>query len=119
MIYLDNAATSFPKAPGVGQATMDFIANDAANPGRAGHRMAVAAEQMLDALRLKLTRLCNGADHERMVFTMNGTDALNIANQGRGGCLFRKRRRAARGDHGAGTQLGQSPAAGSWPTRAR
>ena len=82
MIYLDNAATSFPKAPGVGQATMDFIANDAANPGRAGHRMAVAAEQMLDALRLKLTRLCNGADHERMVFTLNGTDALNIAIKG-------------------------------------
>ena len=82
MIYLDNAATSFPKAPGVGKATADFIANDAANPGRAGHRMAVAAEQMLDGLRLKLTRLFNGADQERMVFTLNGTDALNIAIKG-------------------------------------
>lgn len=82
MIYFDNAATSFPKAPGVGEAAAAFIANDAANPGRAGHRMAVAAEQMLDALRLKLTRLCNGADHERMVFTLNGTDALNIAIKG-------------------------------------
>ncbi len=82
MIYLDNAATSFPKAPGVGEATAAFIANDAANPGRAGHRMAVAAEQALDALRLKLTRLFNGASHERMVFTLNTTDALNIAIKG-------------------------------------
>lgn len=82
MIYLDNAATSFPKAPGVGQAAADFIAKDAANPGRAGHRMAVAAEQMLDGVRLKLTRLFNGKSHERMVFTLNGTDALNIAIKG-------------------------------------
>ena len=36
MIYFDNAATSFPKAPQVGKAMADFIANDAANPGRAG-----------------------------------------------------------------------------------
>ncbi|MEM9108814.1 MAG: aminotransferase class V-fold PLP-dependent enzyme [Planctomycetota bacterium] len=82
MIYLDNAATSFPKAPGVGEAAADFIAKDAANPGRAGHRMAVAAEEMLDRVRLKLTRLVNAPTHERMVFTLNGTDALNIAIKG-------------------------------------
>jgi cysteine desulfurase family protein len=82
MFYLDNAATSFPKAPGVAEATAAFIANDAANPGRAGHRMAVAAEQMLDSLRLKLARMFNVAEHERIVFTLNGTDALNIAIKG-------------------------------------
>ena len=82
MIYLDNAATSFPKAPGVADATAKFIREDAANPGRAGHRMAVAAEGMLDSLRLKLTRLVNGTDPERMVFALNGTDALNIAIKG-------------------------------------
>ncbi len=82
MIYLDNAATSFPKAPGVGEAAAAFIANDAANPGRAGHRMAVAAEEMLDRVRLKLARLVNAPSHERMVFTLNGTDALNIAIKG-------------------------------------
>lgn len=82
MIYLDNAATSFPKAPGVGPATAAFIANDAANPGRAGHRMAVAAEEMLDRVRLKLARLVNAPTHERMIFTLNGTDALNIAIKG-------------------------------------
>ncbi len=82
MIYLDNGATSFPKAPGVAQAMADFIANDAANPGRAGHRMAVAAEQMIDDVRLKLSRMLNGESPERMIFTLNGTDALNIAIKG-------------------------------------
>ncbi|MEM6458699.1 MAG: aminotransferase class V-fold PLP-dependent enzyme [Planctomycetota bacterium] len=82
MIYLDNAATSFPKAPGVGEAAAKFVAEDAANPGRAGHRMAVAAEAMLDGVRLKLARMIGAADRERVVFTMNGTDALNIAIKG-------------------------------------
>lgn len=82
MIYLDNAATSFPKAPGVGEAAAEFLAKDAANPGRAGHRMAVAAEEMLDRVRLKLARLVNAPSYERMVFTLNGTDALNIAIKG-------------------------------------
>lgn len=82
MIYLDNAATSFPKAPGVAEAAAKFIQHDAANPGRAGHRMAVAAEAMIDRVRLKLARLVNAPTHERMVFTLNGTDALNIAIKG-------------------------------------
>ena len=82
MIYLDNAATSFPKAPGVIEAVSKFIAEDAANPGRAGHRMSQAAEEMLNRVRLKLTRLINAPSHERMVFTLNGTDALNIAIKG-------------------------------------
>lgn len=82
MIYLDNAATSFPKAPGVIEVISKFIAEDAANPGRAGHRMSQAAEEMLDRVRLKLTRLVNAPDHKRMIFTLNGTDALNIAIKG-------------------------------------
>ncbi len=82
MIYFDNAATSFPKAPGVGHAMAQFLAHDAANPGRAGHRMAVAAERMLDDTRLKLARLFDGSDPQRMVFAMNCTDALNMAIKG-------------------------------------
>ncbi len=82
MIYLDNAATSFPKAPGVAQAMSAFLAQDAANPGRAGHRMAVVAERMIDDARLKLTRLLGGQDPARMIFTLNGTDALNMAIKG-------------------------------------
>jgi cysteine desulfurase / selenocysteine lyase len=82
MIYFDNAATSFPKPPQVAEAMTRFLAEDAANPGRAGHRMAVRAEQMLDGVRLKLTRLVDGADPRRMIFALNGTDALNIAIKG-------------------------------------
>jgi len=82
VIYFDNAATSFPKPPEVGKAMARFLAEDAANPGRAGHRMAVKAEGMLDDARLKLARLFNIADSHRVIFTMNGTDALNIAIKG-------------------------------------
>lgn len=82
MIYFDNAATSFPKPAAVGDAMVRFLAEDAANPGRAGHRMAVRAEAMLDEVRLKLTRLFNAADHHRMIFAMNCTDALNMAIKG-------------------------------------
>ncbi len=82
MIYFDNAATSFPKAPGVAEAMSAFLANDAANPGRAGHRMAVAAEKMLDDVRLKLTRMVNGSDPRRLIFAMNCTDAINMAIKG-------------------------------------
>lgn len=82
MIYLDNAATSFPKAPGVADAMQRFIAEDAANPGRAGHRMAVEAERQLDDARLRLTRLFGGDDPNRMIFSMNCTDALNMAIKG-------------------------------------
>jgi len=82
MIYFDNAATSFPKAPGVNEAMVKFLSEDAANPGRAGHRMAVAAEQMLDNVRLKLSRLFEADEPDRMVFALNGTDALNMAIKG-------------------------------------
>ena len=79
VIYLDNAATSWPKPPVVTTAMGEFLAHEAANPGRAGHRMAVAAEKMLDRVRKELTEFVGGTDLHRLVFTMNCTDALNIA----------------------------------------
>lgn len=82
MIYLDNAATSWPKPDCVSETMTKFLATDAANPGRSGHRMAVAAERMLDDLRMELVRLFDAKDHERMILCMNGTDALNIAIKG-------------------------------------
>lgn len=81
-IYLDNGATSFPKAPGVAEAMTKFLATDAANPGRSGHRMAKNAEAMLERVRLKLCRFVNGPAPERVAFTLNCTDALNIAING-------------------------------------
>jgi cysteine desulfurase family protein len=82
MIYLDNAATSWPKPQSVIDEMARFLAEDAANPGRAGHRMAVAAERKLDDVRTQLNTLFNGAGPERVILCMNGTDALNMAIKG-------------------------------------
>jgi cysteine desulfurase family protein len=82
MIYLDNAATSFPKPEAVYQALDRFARQDLANPGRAGHKMALAAEHALDDCRHRLNQLFHGEGPERFVFTLNCTDALNMAFKG-------------------------------------
>jgi cysteine desulfurase family protein len=81
-IYLDNAATSFPKPEAVYQALDYFARNDLANPGRAGHKMALAAERALDDCRHLLNQFFHGEGPERFVFTLNCTDALNMAFKG-------------------------------------
>src|SRR5256885_5723351 len=80
--YLDNAATSFPKPEAVYQAMDRFARSSLANPGRAGHKMALAAEHALDDGRHRLNRLLNGRAPERFIFTLNCTDALNMAFKG-------------------------------------
>jgi cysteine desulfurase family protein len=82
MIYLDNAATSFPKPESVYQALDRFARSDLANPGRAGHKMALAAERVLDDARHLLNQLFHGEGPERFIFTLNCTDALNMAFKG-------------------------------------
>ncbi len=82
MIYLDNAATSFPKPECVYQALDTFARNNLANPGRAGHKMALAAERALDDCRHFLNQFFHGKEPERFVFTLNATDALNMAFKG-------------------------------------
>jgi cysteine desulfurase family protein len=81
-LYLDNAATSFPKPEAVYQAMDRFARSSLANPGRAGHKMALAAEHTLDDGRHRLNRFFNGKDPDRWVFTLNCTDALNMAFKG-------------------------------------
>jgi cysteine desulfurase / selenocysteine lyase len=82
MIYLDNAATSFPKPEPVYQALDRFARTQLANPGRAGHKMALGSERMLDDARHALNRFFNGEAPERWIFTLNGTDGLNLAIKG-------------------------------------
>lgn len=82
MIYLDNAATSFPKPEPVYQALDRFARTTLANPGRAGHKMALASERVLDEGRHALNQLFNGEAPERWAFTLNCTDALNMAIKG-------------------------------------
>jgi cysteine desulfurase family protein len=82
MIYLDNAATSFPKPEPVYQALDRFARSALANPGRSAYRMSVEAEGTLDATRHLLNRVFGGAAPERWIFTLNCTDALNMAIKG-------------------------------------
>ena len=82
MIYLDNAATSFPKPEVVYQALDIFARTKLANPGRSSHRMAKDAERMIDDTRLALDRFFHGEGHRRWVFTLNCSDGLNIAIKG-------------------------------------
>ncbi|HKN47109.1 MAG TPA: aminotransferase class V-fold PLP-dependent enzyme [Candidatus Polarisedimenticolia bacterium] len=82
MIYLDHAATSFPKPEPVYRGMEEFVRASGANPGRGGHRRAVEAEAMINDTRRLLARLLGCARPERIVFTMNATDALNMAIKG-------------------------------------
>src|SRR5205809_1048492 len=82
MIYLDNAATSFPKPESVYQALDRFARQSLANPGRAGHKMALAAERTLDDGRHLLNQFFHGEAPERFIFTLNCTDGLNMAFKG-------------------------------------
>lgn len=79
MIYLDNAATSFPKPPAVAESIVDFLEHSAGNPGRSGHALAIAAQAVVAATRSQLAALFGVPDPARIVFALNATDALNTA----------------------------------------
>ncbi len=80
--YLDNAATSFPKPEAVYRQLDQFARQNLANPGRTSHKMALAAEQEIHQCRHLLNQLLNGEGSERVIFTLNCTDSLNIAIKG-------------------------------------
>jgi cysteine desulfurase / selenocysteine lyase len=82
MIYLDNAATSYPKPESVYLALDRFARQHLANPGRAGHKLALESERMLDDMRHSLNQFFHGQGPERFIFTLNATDALNMAIKG-------------------------------------
>ncbi|HUD72469.1 MAG TPA: aminotransferase class V-fold PLP-dependent enzyme, partial [Dongiaceae bacterium] len=82
MIYLDHAATSFPKPEEVYRGMDAFVRSAGANPGRGGHRLAVEAEAMLQETRGLLARLFGAARPEQVVFALNASDALNMAIKG-------------------------------------
>ena len=79
MIYLDNAATSFPKPKESFQYLNNFIQGIGGNPGRSGHKLSVDAARIIFETREKLTGFINGEDSERLIFTQNGTESLNLA----------------------------------------
>lgn len=77
MIYLDNAATSFPKPPQVYDAVNRFMREIGASPARSAHRGAVEASRIVFSARERLASLFNIADASRIVFTANATQGLN------------------------------------------
>ncbi len=78
MIYFDNAATSFPKPPGVAAAVAEAIASFG-NPSRGAHPFALAAARCIETARRRAAELFGCADPERVAFTKSVTEALNLA----------------------------------------
>jgi len=79
MIYLDNAATSWPKPTAVTEAMSRFMLEVGANPGRSAHRLSIEAGRMVYETREAVARLFNLSDPLRVVFGLNATEALNLA----------------------------------------
>ncbi len=82
MIYLDNAATSWPKPESVYRTMDDFLRTKGGNPGRGSHSLAVAARETVEETRMLLARFFNVPDARRIVFTLNCTDGLNLGLKG-------------------------------------
>lgn len=95
VIYLDNAATTYPKPESVYGAVEQVLRQLGANPGRGAHRLASEGERVLDAARRRIAELFAIAEPDHIVFTKNATEALNMAIKG---C-------AGRGDHVVTTTL--------------
>ncbi|MFC2013961.1 aminotransferase class V-fold PLP-dependent enzyme [Chloroflexota bacterium] len=82
MIYLDNAATSWPKPESVYQTMDEFLRKKGGNPSRGSHSMAIAAGETVEATRMLVARLIHAPEKERVIFTLNCTDALNLGLKG-------------------------------------
>ncbi len=90
LIYLDNAATSFPKPDEVHDAVRDFYSKYGVNPGRTGCDLGVTAEQMIHVTRRRLSAFFNRSlveagktkDPNRLIFSLNATMSLNLIING-------------------------------------
>ncbi len=78
LIYLDNGATSFPKPDEVYAFMDSFYRNFGVNPGRSGYDLCMEAGAVVDTTRKMLADLFNGNDPNRLCFSYNSTDALNL-----------------------------------------
>lgn len=81
-IYLDNAATSFPKPESVYQAIEKFMRQGGGSPSRGSYQKAQESERIFVRLRTKLAQLLGVSDPSSLIFTPNSTDALNLAVKG-------------------------------------
>ena len=81
-IYLDNASTSFPKAPTVATAMSDYITNRGININRGSYFLAYDVEDIIYTTRQRLKTLFNGHDPSHVIFTQNVTMSLNMVIKG-------------------------------------
>lgn len=81
-VYLDNAATSYPKPEKVYQAVIHAMREVGASPGRGGHRRSLEASRIMFMARETAARLFSIDDSSRIIFTHNATGALNLALHG-------------------------------------
>jgi cysteine desulfurase/selenocysteine lyase len=95
LIYLDNAATTFPKPEGVCEYMMSFYSRCGVNPGRSGYDLSMEAEELVYGTRKTLAAFFGGQTPERLIYAYNATDALNLLINGIVG----------RGDHVVSTKL--------------
>lgn len=82
MIYLDNAATSFPKPACTAETVYNFLLHTGANPGRSAHGMSIDAARIVYECREALNDFFGGPDPLRVVFSMNATYGINMAMKG-------------------------------------
>ena len=81
-IYLDNASTTFPKAPNVASAMADYITNRGININRGSYALAYDVEDIIYTTRQRLHTLFNGHDPSHVIFTQNVTMSLNMVIKG-------------------------------------
>src|SRR6476469_11210232 len=81
-LYMDNAATSLPKPREVMEAMVGYMTELGASAGRGAYREAVETGALIYECRRRLNRLFNGEKPEHFVFTLNCSDALNLAIKG-------------------------------------
>ncbi|MBR7095955.1 MAG: aminotransferase class V-fold PLP-dependent enzyme, partial [Clostridia bacterium] len=79
MIYLDNAATSYPKPPSVAEALLKALRDYGGNPGRGGHRLSLAAAEAVYDCRCAVADFFDAPSPESVVFTAGATASLNLA----------------------------------------
>ncbi|MFA4885036.1 MAG: aminotransferase class V-fold PLP-dependent enzyme [Desulfotomaculaceae bacterium] len=82
MIYFDSAATTWPKPAEVWEAMEHCLKSAGANPGRSGHQMSIKAGKLVDETRELLATLFNITNPDRIIFTINATEALNLGIKG-------------------------------------
>jgi len=82
VIYLDNAATTWPKPACVAEAMLEYLQDVGASPGRGSHRLSLAASRIVYAAREGLAYLLGVTDPLRVILTANATEALNLVLMG-------------------------------------